>query len=241
MPQRPKILCVVPAFNEAGKIGLVVKKTLATGEVDQICVVDDCSTDGTFDEAKQAGAHVIRHEVNQGVGAGIRTGLMYGLKEGFDIGVILSGDDQHEPRDLPAALAPLLSGEAQFVQGSRRLRGGGVVDAPFFREVTTRIYSLIFTVLTMKRITDATNGFRAFFLNVLETDDINLNQSWLNTYGLEPYLLYKAVRSPNVTVCEVPITIYYRGSHGNYSKMRFFRDWWHLARPMILLALNLRS
>jgi len=240
MSDRPKTVCILPAYNEVGKIGRVVEKVHATGEVDQVVVVDDCSTDSTFDEATAAGAHVIRHEVNQGVGAGIRDGLFYGRDQGSDIGVIMAGDDQHEPKELPAVLGPLRRGEADFVQGSRRLKGGGTVNGPLFREVTTRLYSAVFSILALRKITDGTNGFRALRLSLLDDPEINLDQPWLNTYELEPYLLWKVIRSKDYRVIEVPITIYYHDEAKQYTKMKPFRDWWRLARPLIYLRLGIR-
>ncbi|MCK5126511.1 MAG: glycosyltransferase family 2 protein [candidate division Zixibacteria bacterium] len=240
MNERPKIICILPAFNEQGKIGKVVSKVTATGLVDKIVVADDCSTDNTYNEAIEAGAHVIRHDVNMGVGAGIRNGLMYGKQKGYDIAVIMSGDDQHEPKELPEVLNPLINKEADFIQGSRRLKGGKTVDAPLFRQITTRLFSLFFTVITGQRITDGTNGFRGFYLSILDDEHINLEQSWLNTYELEPYLLYKVVKSPKYRVVEKPITIYYRGETKEYSKMKPFRDWWRIARPLVFLALRIR-
>ncbi len=235
-----KVICILPAYNEEGKIGKVVSKVRATNEVDIIVVADDCSTDNTFTEAKEAGAHVIRHETNLGVGAGIRSGLVYGKEQGSTIAVIMSGDDQHEPNELKSVLDPLRNHGADFIQGSRRIKGGNTVDAPLFREITTRLFSLFFTLITFRRITDGTNGFRAFYLSILEDTDINLDQDWLNTYELEPYLLYKVVTSSKYRVVEKPITIYYRGETKQYSKMKPFRDWWRIARPLIFLALRIR-
>lgn len=240
MNRRCRVLCILPAYNEEGKIGRVVTKVRAVNEVDEIVVADDCSTDNTFSEASEAGARVIRHEKNMGVGAGIRSGLIYGRDNKFDIAVIMSGDDQHEPEELQSVLQPLRDGAADFVQGSRRLKGGKTVHAPLFREITTRLFSLFFTLVTFRRITDGTNGFRAFFLSILDDDDINLEQDWLNTYELEPYLLYKVVTSSKYRVVEKPITIYYRGETRQYSKMKPFRDWWRIARPLLFLALRMR-
>ncbi|UCE24237.1 MAG: glycosyltransferase family 2 protein [Candidatus Zixiibacteriota bacterium] len=239
--RHPRVLCILPAFNEQGKIGRVVAKVLDTNQVNKVLVVDDCSRDNTYQEALSAGAEVIRHERNLGVGAGIRTGLKYGKDNGFDIAVIMSGDDQHEPKELKPVLDRLKEDRSYFIQGSRRLKGGETVDAPLFREITTRLYSAVFTILTGKRITDGTNGFRAFYLSLLDDENINLDQEWLNTYELEPYLLYKAVQSPRYNVLEMPITIYYRGEAKQYSKMKPFRDWWRLARPLIFLKLRLRK
>lgn len=241
MTRLARVLCILPAYNETGKIGQVVRKVQAVGQVAEIIVVDDCSNDSTSEEAHGAGARVIRHERNLGVGAAIRSGLQYGKDNGFDIAVIMSGDDQHEPLELAQVLGPLRSGQAQFVQGSRRLKGGKTVNGPLFREITTRLFSLIFTILTFRRITDGTNGFRAFFLSILDHPGIDLDQDWLNRYELEPYLLYKAVCTREITVVEAPITIYYRGETRQYSKMRPIRDWWRLARPLIFLRLGLRK
>ena len=237
---RPRIICILPAFNEVGKVGCVVTKVAATNQVDKIVVIDDCSTDRTSQEAAEAGAHVIRHETNLGVGAAIRTGLSFGRHNDFDIGVILSSDNQHEPTELSSVLDPIIRGEAHFVQGSRRLEGGRTVNAPTIREFSTRVYSAVFSVITGSTITDGTNGFRALSLDILDDNGINLEQEWLNTYELEPYLLYKAVRSRDCRVTEVPITIYYHDEYQQYSKMKPFRDWWRIFRPLVLLGLGIR-
>lgn len=238
---RYRVLCILPAFNEQGKIGRVVNKVSLTGQVDDIVVVDDCSTDDTGPEAQASGAKLIRHEKNLGVGAGIRSGLNYGKANDFDIAVILSGDDQHEPEELKSVLDRVKQSRSTFVQGSRRLKGGKTVNGPLFRELTTRLYSLVFTLLTGRRITDGTNGFRAFHLSILDDEDINLEQEWLNTYELEPYLLYKVVQSSKYNVVEVPITVYYHGTAKQYSKMKPLRDWWRLARPLFYLRFKLRK
>jgi dolichol-phosphate mannosyltransferase len=240
MNDRLEVLCILPAFNEEGKIGRVVEKVAVTGKVDRIVVVDDCSTDNTRNEALATGAQVLHHDFNKGVGAAIRTGLKYGKENDFDIAVIMSGDDQHEPKDLPLVLEPLRKREADFVQGSRHLKGGQTVNAPVFRQLMARFFSAVFTLLVGRKITDATNGFRAFFLSIPDDDNINLDQGWLDSYELEPYLLYKAVRSPKFKVVEAPITVYYRGETRQYSKMKPFRDWWRLIRPLFFLRLGLR-
>lgn len=241
MQRNDRIVAILPAFNEAGKIGRVVNKVRQIDIVERTVVVDDCSTDGTSKEAASAGAQVIRHKRNRGVGAAIRSGINYGIENGFDIGVILSGDDQHEPREIERVVAPILNGESEFVQGSRRLKGGRVVHDRPFRKVTTQLYSLLFSCLVAERITDATNGFRAFRLSLFEKPDINIEQDWLDRYELEPYILYKAIRNKEIRVSEVPITIYYHDDRKQFTKMKPFRDWWRLARPLIYLGLRLRK
>lgn len=236
-----RVLCILPAYNEAGKIGRVVTKVAAINRVDRIVVVDDCSTDKTSSEAAEAGAHVIRHKINLGVGASIRTGLFFGRENGFDVAVILSGDDQHEPKELPGVLDRLMACPRNFIQGSRRLLGGKTVSAPLFREITTRLFSMVMTLFTGQRVTDGTNGFRAFYLSILDDPTFDLDQAWLNSYELEPYLLYQAICSPDIDVIEMPITVYYHGDSKQYSKMKPFRDWWRLSRPLFYLRFGLRS
>jgi dolichol-phosphate mannosyltransferase len=236
-----KTLVILPAYNEAGKVGRVVEKLKATGLQVDVLVVDDCSSDTTRSEAENAGAVVITHEKNTGVGAGIRTGLYHARDNGYDIAVIMSGDDQHEPSELARTLEKITVEGFEFVQGSRYMAGGAVVNEKLFRLITTQLYSMIFSGLVGGNITDATNGFRAFRIEVLSDPELDLDQEWLNTYELEPYLLYKIVDGARWKFCEAPITVRYHSAGKSYTKMRPFRDWWRLARPMLMLALGIKK
>jgi dolichol-phosphate mannosyltransferase len=232
-----RILVVIPAYNEEGKIGRVVAKIpkrICSG----IAVVNDCSTDATAAEAEAAGAILISHPVNRGVGAAIRTGIDYAIKNKFDVVVVLSGDDQHDPGDLPGLLAPILDGTHDFVQGSRRLSGLRAPNIGMFRRVSTWCYTVLFRILSGFPCTDATNGGRAFRTRIFRNRQINLWQDWMDTYELEPYLLYKSIRC-GVRTTEAPMKVIYH-SRGT-TKMRPFRDWWRLFRPMVFLALGLRK
>jgi dolichol-phosphate mannosyltransferase len=241
MTSQDRMYVVLPAYNEQGKIGRVVEKVKNIEAVSKIVVVDDCSNDATSEEANSAGATVIKHKENMGVGAAIRTGINYGRKNNLDICIILSGDDQHEPMEINRVVEPILNNEYDFIQGSRRLKGGRVVNDRLFRKITTQLYSAFFSMLVLRRITDATNGFRAFRLSIFDEPEIDIEQSWLDRYELEPYILYKALKNKNIRLKEVPITIYYHGSRKQFTKMKPFRDWWRLARPMIYLGLKLRK
>lgn len=236
-----KILAVLPAYNEAGKVGQVVRKIKASGFDGTIVVIDDCSSDVTSEEAGQAGAIVLRHDKNKGVGAAIRTGINYGIMNNFIICTVLSSDDQHEPNELDRVISPIVNNEFDFIQGSRRMKGGQVINDRLFRKVTTRLYSLILSIMVGRRITDATNGFRAFRLSIFNLPDINIEQDWLDRYELEPYILFKAITREEIRFKEVPITIYYHKEAKSYTKMRPFLDWWKLARPLVYLGLRLKK
>lgn len=236
-----KVLCVLPAYNEEGKIGRVVKKVKREDCVDAILVVDDFSSDKTSDEAKTQGALVLRHQMNLGVGAAIRSGIDYAMENGFDIVVILSGDDQHDPREIPLVLSPLLNEGYHFVQGSRRLKGGRIVGGSLFRRLTTKLYAIIFRFLTGFPSTDATNGFRAFYVSIFKERGINLWQDWLNRYELEPFMLFKSAVDKKIKMKEVPITLIYHNTAGGSTKMKFLLDWWRIFRPMIYLKLRIKK
>ena len=232
-----RVAVVVPAYNEAGKIGEVVRK-VPRRFAGCVIVVDDASSDGTAGEARAAGAErVIVHPANCGVGAGIRTGLMAAKQAGFEFAAILSGDDQHEPDELPRALEPLFAGEADLVQGSRWLPGGATPGIPQQRRWLTRLYPWLFRIASGFPSTDGTNGFRAFRLALLDDPRIRLDQPWLDRYELEPYLLCQAVRC-GYRVREVPVTVRYH-SRGT-TKMRLLRDGWRIVRPLVFLRLGLK-
>jgi dolichol-phosphate mannosyltransferase len=234
----PLVAVVIPALNEAGKIGRVLDKLPKDGRFEAI-VVDDGSTDGTGDEARAHGAAVVlRHAERGGVGAAIRDGWKEGLRRERRYLALLSGDDQHEPGELVRALETLETTGADYVQGSRWRDGGRVVGSTGGRGFGTRLYSLVFSVLVLRRVTDATNGFRLFKAEILRDPKIDLDQEWLTSYDLEPYVLYKAIRR-GYRVVEVPCTVRYHAAEG-YTKMRGLRDWWRLFRPAVLLRTGVK-
>jgi dolichol-phosphate mannosyltransferase len=234
----PVVAVVIPALNEAGKIGRVLDKMPRDGRFEAI-VVDDGSEDGTGDEARAHGAAVVvRHEQRGGVGAAIRDGFKVGVERRRTYLALLAGDDQHEPAELARTLDALEAAGADYAQGSR-WRAGGRVEGPIGnRSFGTRLYSAVFSVLVFRRMTDATNGFRIFKTSILDDPSIDIAQDWLTSYDLEPYLLYKAIRR-GYKVIEVPCTVRYHAREG-YSKMRGLRDWWRLFRPALLLRTGVK-
>jgi dolichol-phosphate mannosyltransferase len=234
----PLVAVVIPALNEAGKIGRVLDKMPADPRFEAI-VVDDGSTDGTGDEARDHGAAlVLRHEQRRGVGASIRDGFLAGRDRGRPWLALISGDDQHEPAELVAALDLALRADADYVQGSRWRMGGRVVGPGGSRITGTRIYSAVFSVLAWRYVTDATNGFRVFRASILDDPTIDVSQPWLDSYELEPYLLYRTIRR-GYRVVESPVTVRYHPREG-HTKMRGIRDWWRLFRPAVLLRLGVK-
>ncbi len=230
-------VAVIPAYNEKGKIGITVKKTVPF--VKKVVVVDDCSGDNTKEEAESAGAFVIRHAVNKGAGAAIRTGIDYAIKNRFDVVLVLGGDDQDNPDESVRHFAKIAKGY-DFVQGSRYLDKGFTENLPMFRRITTKGYSLFFKIITGHRITDGTNGFRAFRTSIFKDKRIRMWQKWLNRYELEPYLYYMTLHL-GYKVCEVPVTKRYPVGKKGYTKMVPLLDWWRITRPLIFLRLGIKK
>jgi dolichol-phosphate mannosyltransferase len=237
MYRHRSVAIILPAWNEAGKIGRAVAR-MPRDLVDVVLVVDDGSTDGTGLEAERAGAEVLRHERNRGVGAAIRTGIEWAQAHDIALTGIMAGDDQDDPREIVLLARSIVENGADFVQGSRYVKGGHRLNQPLSRTIMTRGYSVLFSLCVLRAVTDATNGFKLFRTEI--TKAMNLRQAWLDRYELEPYLLYQAIRR-GLKVTEVPVTKYYPADRAvGYTKMRAILDWWRISRPMVLLTLRLR-
>jgi len=98
----------------------------------------------------------------------------------------------------------------------------------------------VFSIAARKRVTESTNGFRAFRTALLRDGRINWRQAWLDRYELEPYLLLKAI-TLGYRHCEVPVTKIYPRRELGYTKMRPFFDWWSILRPVVYLGLGIRK
>src|SRR5437867_268377 len=229
-----RVILIPPAYNETGKIGRAVT-AVPRDVVDEVLVVDDGSTDGTAEEAREAGARVISHGRRRGVGACIRTGIDHARRNSFDIIAVMAGNNKDRPEELPRLLDPIVEGRADYVQGSRYLPGGEHGTMPLHRRFGTRLYPLIFFFVLGKRLTDSTNGFRAYRAALFDDPRINLWQDWLDGYELEYYLHYK-VLALGYRYHEEPVTKLYSSagsSYRTYTKARPVLDWWRMLRPVI--------
>jgi len=235
-----RIITLVPALNEEGKIGRVVER-ISRDVVDRVLVINDGSTDRTADEARSAGADVLSLGRVCGVGAALRAGLEAGRRDGFDLAVILAGNDKDEPREIPRLLDPIGDDGCDLVMGSRYLAGGMCGgDMPLYRRWATRLHPWLMSRFSGHRLTESTNGFRALRLAVLDDKRINLRQPWLDGYGLEVYLLWKVLKL-GYRHTEVPCTKTYPPRRMGYTKMRPVVDWWSILRPVFWLGMGLRK
>jgi glycosyltransferase involved in cell wall biosynthesis len=196
----PKIACVIPTYNEAKNIISVVNKVRPF--VDEIIVVDDCSTDDTQALAETTEARVLHHPINRGQGAALQTGNQYALDSQADIIVHFDGDGQFLAEEIPDMVAPILENKADIVFGSRFL-GKETNFPPFKRYVIYPLARLFTRFILGIKLSDPQNGFRAFNRRAAEIIRIE-NRGMAHNSEIQA----KAFRH-NLSIAEVPITVIY--------------------------------
>jgi glycosyltransferase involved in cell wall biosynthesis len=243
------VIAIAPVLDEEAKISEVVRRT-PRDVVDEVLVVDDGSTDRSAAVAQGGGARVISLGAVMGVGYALRTAYREALAGGFDVAVVMAGNNKDAPEEIPRLLDPIADGRADFVQGSRFLPLPGAPpgagprkpfgDMPLYRRIATRVHPLLFSLAARRRVTESTNGFRAVHRRVLADPRIDLDQPWLDGYELEPYFYLRACRLGYRTV-EVPVTKRYPPKSLGQTKMRPITGWWSILRPVVYVGLGLRE
>ncbi len=156
-----RLLIAMPAHNEAGRIGPVVRDVRHLFPSADVVVVNDASTDETAREAADEGATVLTHAVNMGYGASLETAFFFAVTRGYDVVVQMDSDGQHLPAELPALLKPLMSGDADIVIGSRYGAEVRHYRTPPIRRLGQLFFGATLFLLTKRWFTDPTSGFQA--------------------------------------------------------------------------------
>ncbi len=212
---RRDLIATIPAFDCAPTIGRVVSGCLA--HVGTVIVVDDGSSDGTAEAAREAGARVESLERNQGKGAALRRGLEIALAgspadPGEPAGVVLlDGDGQHDPGDLPALIAAWESGAGELVIGSRL----GASDAiPRARYFTNYVGSRILSWMSGVELEDSQSGYRLLAASLARR--LRLRSCG---YAIESEMLLKTA-ALGATIAHVPIATIYDGAPSHFQPIR---------------------
>jgi glycosyltransferase involved in cell wall biosynthesis len=205
------VCVIVPAFNEAGTIADVVHGARACAYVDDVVVVDDGSTDDTVTRASRAGAHVLRHEQNRGKGHGVRTGLAFALDRNFTHVLLMDGDMQHRPADVPAMIEAARSNDVDLVVGERVFDKSQMPSSRYYSNV---IGSRALSAFIGSDVRDSQSGFRLIRCNILR--DMTLSSTG---YEIETEMLIKLARR-GARMTSVPVQL----SYGAKSKLRPIRD-----------------
>jgi len=198
-----RTLAAIPCFNEELTVGSVILKTRK--HVDDVLVVDDGSTDATAQIAQEAGAKIISHNTNQGKGAAINSALRYAAADGFDNLVLLDGDAQHDPHQIPLLLKPIQDDSADMVIGFRELK-----QMPVYRRFGRVV--LDYTTGTRGESNDTQSGFRT--LNRPAVEALLSRNLQSQGFSIESEMVMVA-KDLALRIKEVPITVSY--GHGKTS------------------------
>ncbi|OGL66337.1 hypothetical protein A2856_01410 [Candidatus Uhrbacteria bacterium RIFCSPHIGHO2_01_FULL_63_20] len=197
-----KVVAVIPAYNEASRIALVIPRVRS--RADEVIVVDDGSLDDTFSVAQASGVRVLRHAINRGQGAALKTGTLCALSIGADVIVHVDADGQHDPDGLLDLIAPITRGEADVVYGSRFM-GVESEGMPLMRRcllMAGRVFST-FALGIPRRFTDPQSGLRA--MNAQAARSIQFHQD-RKAHCSE---LLRAASRSSLRVIEIPARVTY--------------------------------
>ena len=174
---------LICAYNEEKHIKKVVNETLKY--VKDVIVVNDGSKDNTLKELKKTKAIILNHKVNKGKGEALKTGFKYAYEKGFDYLILMDGDGQHSPKDVPKFLKEIEKG-CDLILGCRKKRHS---DMPKRRRVSNFATSALISTKRRKWIKDTQCGFRAVRLSFLK--NINLKRK---SYDLESEMIIKMIK-----------------------------------------------
>ena len=197
---------VVPAFNEQATLGEVVLKLLRVPGLLEIVIVDDCSTDGTGELARQLAeihtqVRVIRHDRNAGKTAALKTG--FASTKG-QIVIVQDADLEYDPTDIPGVIRPILEGHADVVFGSRFLVRRAARVLYFYHYLANKFLTFLSNALTNLNMTDIETGYKAF------RGDIIRNMLIVSSgFGFEVEVVAKIAKL-KLAIYEVPISYYGR-------------------------------
>ncbi len=193
------IWIVIPAYNEGTIINDVIHEIRHAG-YSNIIVVDDGSKDDTQKRARQTGARALRQKLNRGKGAATKTGIEAAKLLGADIIITLDGDGQHDPRDIPALIRPILRNRFDVVLGSRLIDPKGM---PKYKILHNKISNLLVWYFYGLYVTDSQSGFRAYSRHAAEVINTSTDRYEYDSEVIREIYRYR------LRYTEVPIAVRY--------------------------------
>jgi len=208
-----KLSIIVPAYNEANTIHLILDKIksvkLLNNIQKEIIIVNDCSTDTTEDSIKQyieanssLNMRYLKHEINQGKGAAIHTGIKHATGEYL---IIQDADLEYNPEEYNILLKPVIDGYADVVYGSRFMGGKPHRILFFWHSIGNKFLTFLSNMLTNLNLTDMETCYKLF-----KTDLVQGFQLKEKRFGFEPEVTARISRVPNIRIYEVGISYYGR-------------------------------
>jgi glycosyltransferase involved in cell wall biosynthesis len=211
-----KACILIPGYNESKKIGQVVAN--ARKVINDVVVVDDGSKDNTAQLAKDAGATVIKHEINRGKGAALKTGFNYAIENGYDAVITMDSDGQHDPDDIPNFLNAFEMLKSGIIIGSRM---SDISTMPAVRKFTNKLTSFLSSMVAHQKIDDSQSGFRLITSDVLKAVKLETDR-----FETESEILIKASKA-GFRIISVPIKTIYGDEK---SKIRPVKDTYRFIR-----------
>jgi glycosyltransferase involved in cell wall biosynthesis len=196
--EKKRLFVVIPALNEARVIGSVIQSLRKNG-IRNIIVVDDGSSDATYEKAVKQKVCVVRHFINRGKGAAIKTGIALAKKLGADVTVTFDGDGQHDARDIEKMMQKIGEGY-DVVLGSRFLQEQSI---PFIKRVGNTLANFITYILYGIWVTDSQSGLRAYTRKSYELIDMQNAR-----YEVESEIL-REIKHHTLRYIEIPMRVRY--------------------------------
>lgn len=222
----PCLAVVIPVYNEANSILEMVQYVLAQRPVQEVLIVDDGSTDDTWQKlqafAGESRVRLFRHEKNQGKGAALRTGFQHASAPYV---VVQDADLEYDPADYSVLLAPVLAEVADVVFGSRFCGAGMHRVLYYWHSVGNKLLTGLSNMATNLNLTDMESGYKLFRREVLRRMTIQENR-----FGFEPEITAKVSRL-GVRIYEVPIS--YKGRTYAEGKKANWRDGFSALRCIV--------
>ena len=205
-PHAACLSVVVPAYNEEATLASVVRQVLAVPHLLEVVIVDDASTDGTAETARQlAAAHpqvrVARHPKNAGKTEALKTG--FAMTRG-DVVIVQDADLEYDPAEIPSVIKPILDGHADVVYGSRFLVRRATRVLYFYHYVANKFLTFTSNLLTNLNMTDVETGYKAFRGDIIRNMVIKSRG-----FGFEIEVTAKVAKL-GCAIYEVPISYYGR-------------------------------
>ncbi|MCZ6602817.1 MAG: glycosyltransferase family 2 protein [Planctomycetota bacterium] len=204
MAEPERILLILPCYNEGTLIGDVLREVRDLDAGYDTLVIDDGSTDNSYEVASGL-SPCVRLVENLGIGAAVHTGLLYARERGYDICVQVDGDGQHPPEEVRKLVAAYRSDPANLIIGSRYIDNDGFRSS-FARRLGSRVIGKTLQLLFGKFVTDPTSGLRLFDRGAIAA----LADNFPHDYP-EPIVVARALRQ-KLTLREVPVRMRERGS-----------------------------
>ena len=223
-----KILVIIPAYNEEKNLKETVERLKESAASVDYVVINDCSKDRTERILKNLGITYISLPVNLGIGGAVQTGYKYGVENGYDIAIQMDGDGQHDPKYLDTLIAPIVSGTADVVIGSRFLKKEGFQSSRS-RRIGIRILGMLVSICCIQQIKDVTSGFRAVNKEFMQVFAKDYPQDYPEPESIVAVAMHKG------KIVEVPVKMCER--HGGESSISFGKSVYYMIKVSLAILI----